>query len=430
MRHRWSAFLAVMVVWLVATAPSAAVDLVFKDHQYSFQALRALAAAPGGGSDVGEVLLVLGKVTEGDDESWYTEWKAMADRRVATAENALAAGHERTAATEYLRASNYYRCAEFFMRGQPPDPRALETYRKSRACFQKVAELSGGRIRAVEIPFESTTLPGYLCTAEGGRHPRPLILVQTGFDGTAEELYHSFAVMAVARGYDCLLFEGPGQGRVIREQKLPFRPNWETVVTPVVDFALAQPHVDRARIALYGISMGGYFAPRAAAFEHRLAALVANGGIWDVHSTRIDEKLDAQLDDPEAAAAIDQWILNQMKTSPATRWLFDHAMMTFGATSPSAWMRMTRPYTMKGLAGKITCPTLIIDSEGDKDVPGQAKQLFDALTCPKQFLLFTAADGAEEHCQMGASVLSASRILDWLDETLAVTRGPKGQRRP
>ena len=102
--------------------------------------------------------------------------------------------------------------------------------------------------------------------------------MHSGFDGTAEELYYNRAVFAIKRGYHCLLFEGPGQGGVIRELNIPFRPNWETVVTPVVDFALKRKEVDPDAIALMGISFGGYLAPRAVAFEHRIRLVSQTAG--------------------------------------------------------------------------------------------------------------------------------------------------------
>jgi len=118
----------------------------------------------------------------------------------------------------------------------------------------------------IEIPFEGMTLPGYLCLVDKSGTKRPLLIVHSGFDGTAEELYFEIAHFAVKRGYNVLLFEGPGQGGMIRVQKMPFRPNWETVVTPVVDYAITRKEVDAKRIALMGISFGGYLAPRAVAF--------------------------------------------------------------------------------------------------------------------------------------------------------------------
>jgi dipeptidyl aminopeptidase/acylaminoacyl peptidase len=95
--------------------------------------------------------------------------------------------------------------------------------------------------------------------------PKPTLIMHTGFDGSA----------AIERGYNVLAFDEPGQYGPLHREGLVFRPDWEKVVTPVVDFALRQPGVDPKRIALMGISMGGYLAPRAAAFEKRLAALIA-----------------------------------------------------------------------------------------------------------------------------------------------------------
>jgi dipeptidyl aminopeptidase/acylaminoacyl peptidase len=94
-------------------------------------------------------------------------------------------------------------------------------------------------------------------------------------------------------------------------------------------------------------------------------------------------------------------------------------MFTFHAKSPSEWLKMTRPYTMKDVAAKITCPILIVDSEGDKFMPGQALKLYNALVSHrKDYMLFTKEEGAEEHCQMGALLISNARILDWLDDIM------------
>ena len=93
-----------------------------------------------------------------------------------------------------------------------------------------------------------------------------------GYDSTVEESYLVVAAGALRRGYNVIAFDGPGQGSCLRDQGLHFRPDWEAVVTPVVDFALTVPEVDAGRLALMGMSLGGYLAARAAAFEHRIAA--------------------------------------------------------------------------------------------------------------------------------------------------------------
>jgi len=405
---------------LLPVSSPRAVELVFSDPQYSFQTLRALGYAASGGADAGEVLKTAYAITEGDDENWYREWLKTAREREAAAEDFLARGKEASARQEFFKASNYYRTAEFFLHVNPADPRILETWAKSVETFQKAAKLAERPIIPVRIPFEGTTLPGYLCLADRSGEKRPLLIVHSGFDGTAEELYFEIARFAVARGFNVLLFEGPGQGGVIRVQKIPFRPDWETVVKPVVDYALTLKETDGEKIALVGISFGGYLAPRAAAAEKRIRALVANGGVYDFHAAAgLSPEEEQALDTEEGAAAIDEEIRRRMETDPSLRWQIGNGMFTFGAASPSEWLKMTRAYTMKGLAEKISCPTLIVDSEGDKDMPGQARQLFAALECPREYMLFTAEEGAEEHCQMGAVLLSSARILDWLEETLA-----------
>lgn len=420
-------FLILLSVLAGAGVPDSAeaVGLIFSDKQYSFEMLRAIAATPGGAADIGECLSTGYRIREGDDESWYREWLAAAERREKTGDDLLSRGRRASARPEFLRASNYYRTAEFFLRSDPDDPRIVATWRKGRDSFLKFARLAEHPILAVDIPFEGKPLPGYLCLVDRSGRKRPLLIIQTGFDGTKEELYYSNAVFAVKRGYNCLLFEGPGQGQVIREQKIPFRPNWETVVTPVVDFALKRREVDPSRVGYMGISFGGYFAPRAAAYEHRIRACIANGGVYDFHAVAARRGADRYLDDPEGAREVDRQIYEEMKKNPTLRWSIGNGLFTFQAKSPSEWMRMTRPYTMKDEAAKIRCRMLVVDSAEDRDMAGQAKQLFDALQCPKEFMMFGKEDGAEEHCQIGAASFSNGRILDWLDEAMKDARAKR-----
>ena len=396
-----------------------AAQLVFKDPQYSFQTLRALGYAVSGGADLGEVLNTAYAIEDGDDESWHREWLKTAQRREKAGEDFLARGRKISARQEFFKASNYYRTAEFFLHTDPNDQRILSTWRKSVDTFRKAAALADHPIVTVEIPFDGITLPGYLCLVDNSRARRPLLIVQTGFDGTAEELYFETAWFAVRRGFNVLLFEGPGQGCVIRVQKRPFRHDWEMVVKAVVDYALTLNQVDPKRVALMGISFGGYLAPRAAAFEKRIMACIANGGVYDFHAAaNLKPEDEKNLDTEEGAALMDKEIYERMKSDPSLRWVMANGMFTFHAKSPSDWLKMTRPYTMKDVAAKITCHTLIVDSEEDKDMPGQAKKLFVALRCAKDYMLFTREEGAEEHCQMGAIPLSNARILDWLEDIM------------
>jgi alpha-beta hydrolase superfamily lysophospholipase len=393
--------------------------LIFNDPSYSFELVRALGGAYYGGADIGECLNTAYRIKEGDDQSWYQEWLATAERVFQVGESCSAKGHKVSAREAYLRASSYYRSAEFFLHSDPNDQRALGAAAKSRQAFQKALPLLSPPGQALEIPYENATIPGYFSPASEGSGKRPLMIVITGFDGTGEEIFMGHAFAFNRRGYHFLTIEGPGQGRCIRGQKLYFRPDWEKVMTPVVDFALKLPGVDAERVALMGLSFGGYLAPRAAAFEHRLAACVANGGVYDFAAPQFAKMppFMVELIDKDPAA-FDAMMKEGIKNNPEARWALQDGMWKFNAPSFAGYMKKLREYNLKACADKITCKTLVIDSEAEQFFPGQAQELFDALKCPKELLVFTVAEGAELHCQMGAAAVSHQRICDWLDDSL------------
>jgi dienelactone hydrolase len=392
--------------------------VVFQDQTFAFELLRALSYAPYGGADIGECLATAARIREKDFESWHVEWTRTAARVHALADEALECGQRGSARGAYLRASNYYRTAEFFLHDRPDDPRILDTWGRSRETFQQAVALLETPVQQVRIPYEHTALPGYFYRADDSRGPRPTLIVHGGYDSTGEELYLLVAAAAVERGFHCLTFEGPGQGALIREQHLPFRLDWDRVVTPVVDYLESRPEVDSARIALMGISLGGFLAPRAAAFEHRLAALVADDGLF---TYRIGDKTQmvariAALCGRDVAQRALSW---SMRRSPGIRWAIENGLFTFQVGSIWELVAATESWSLEGVADKIRCPTLVCDAAGDHFFAGQPEQLYDALTCPKTLLRFTAADGAEEHCQFGALLLSNYRVFEWLDATLA-----------
>jgi alpha-beta hydrolase superfamily lysophospholipase len=395
--------------------------VIFDDPQFDFQTLRLLGSAATGDAEVGEVLSTAARITPGDFASWTAQWLATARRVHGVADECKERGHLVSAREAYLRAANYYRAAEFYLHGDPADRGIRHLSREARWCFLTALALSPGDVTALVIPYENTALPGYFYPAAGAARPVATLIAHSGFDGTQEEL-RATALAANARGMHCVTFEGPGQGAVIREEGLPFRPDWEAVVAPVLDHVLTLPEVDPDRIALLGLSFGGYLAPRAAAFEHRLAACIANGGVFDFMANNLPPGMTRQAaatwvrEQPQAA---EQVMRDLMSASTDTRWAVQNGMFTFGSDSPGAWFRAALDYTLDGVAQRIQCPTLVIDTEGERAFQGQAKALYDALTCEKSFMLFTAAEGAEDHCQVGSPLLSAQRVFDWLEETLS-----------
>ena len=397
------------------------------DGQFWYETLRALGHTAYGGADIGEVVTTAQRITAGDYDSWYEQWAATAERTEAEARGQLAAGHQVSARDGLLRAATYWRSAEFFTRGRDPDPRGRAAYEASVRCFADAAALMSPAVTPVTIPFEGTALNGYLYQPPRGG-PQATLIMHTGFDGWAEELHHTGALAAQERGYTVLTFDGPGQGRPCYDG-LVFRPDWESVVSPVIDWAAARPEVDPGRIALAGYSMGGGLAPRAAAFEPRIAALICIDGIYDIGQSYTGKlglgpdtarRLTAETD-PELDAIAQQ----VMATSPMIRWACRQGMWSFGVATPRAYLAASLAYTLRGgIAEKITCPVFVGRAESDEFFRGQPEELMQHLTAPATLASFTDAEGAGAHCQVGAQHLLAARMLDWLDDTLAAPSRP------
>ncbi|MEV8633300.1 alpha/beta hydrolase [Streptosporangium sp. NPDC051023] len=384
-----------------------------KDTTFWYETLRSFGHITYGGADFGEVVMTAQRIVESDYDSWHDEWLATADRVAAEAEHWLAAGQPVSAGDGFLRASNYYRAAEFFLHGDPSDPRIDAAYARQVASFRKFAEIRG--IEPVEIPYEGTALPGYFYRGSGGA----TVVMHNGFDGSAEEM-HFFAAAALhERGFNVLVFDGPGQPGAMR-RGLVFRSDWEHVVGPVLDWLLARPYVDPERVALLGASMGGLLAPRAAAFEPRIKAVIAFDGVYDMGAV-IAERFGGDREATRQALAqpeADDIVRGLMAQDTVTRWAVTHGTWVTG-TSPSGYLTAMLGYHLRdGVAERIACPTLVCSAPDDFSFKGQPETLYAHLTCDKTLIEFTEAEGADAHCQSGAQRLAMGRIGDWLERTL------------
>ena len=396
------------------------------DPSFWYETQRTLGHAAYGGADIDEVFTTAQQITAGDYDSWHDAWFATADRVALEADEAYRRGHLVSARDGLLRASNYYRSSEFFLHGHPDDPRIDRAYNRSVACFQTAVQLLDLSIQPVQIPYEGTVLYGYFYRAAGASpgERRPVVVMHNGFDGTAEEMHANGAVAGAERGYHVLTFDGPGQPAARHHDGLVFRPDWEHVITPVLDWLLSRNDVEPDHIGLLGLSMGGLLAPRAAAFEHRIAACVAVDGVYDLGQVST-ANFPGSRTDTEAllrsdhAPQIDQAIASMMASTPTVRWAITHGSYVMGAATPRAFLASYLDYTLTGgIAEQIRCPTLVCDAEEDLFFAGQPQQLYDHLTCPKQLLHFTSAEGAGAHCHTGAQRLAFARIYDWLDDVL------------
>ena len=396
--------------------------LVFKDDLFDAQWLRAAGHSIYGGAEINECFVAARAIRELDGDSWYKAWNDLATRIRGEGDTSLGAGHRVSALGSYLRASNYFRASYCFLVGAKVDTRLGEAYRNHRKAFEAAVALMEPKAERIAIPYEGKMLHGYLFRAANDAAPRPTLIVNGGYDSTAEEAYFFSGAAAVARGYNAIVFDGPGQGAALIEDGLVFRPDWEAVMARVVDYALTQPEVDPRKIALMGVSFGGYLAPRAASVEHRLAALIADPGeysLFEEFKNRMPGFAAKGLTSGNPfVMMILRFVLARRIRHLTGGWGLRRGLWTHGVKNALAYIRATAEYTNEGRAQNIRCPTLVCSAEND-DIGVTAPALFDALTCEKQFIAFKATEGAGEHCEAGARSLFNQRAFDWLDGVFA-----------
>ncbi|KAI2465932.1 2,6-dihydropseudooxynicotine hydrolase [Annulohypoxylon bovei var. microspora] len=393
------------------------------DVDFHFEILRALALAPYQGSDIGEVLVAANQIAPGNFESYYTAFNDLANRVHDDASTIDPQRYPVSARNALFREATYYRSADFYLHGNWNDSRIYTLWDKQLAAFDSATALlptPGERVtlqgKGFEIPaiFFGSGLPG----------PRPTLIMCNGYDGSQEEMYHSIGEAILQRGMNVITYEGPGQPTVRRYQGLGFIPEWEEVVSPVVDYALSRSEVDSKKIGLWGQSFGGYLAPRAAAFDHRLAAVIAFDGIYSFKDGIFDQlgpQLTAiyQSGNETGFNNIIFALLANPSTSTNIRWALQQGLWSFKTTSPFQWAKKVEQYTLDGIVQNITAPVFVADAQADMFFPGQAKILAEKLGDRATYHLFESIDGAGEHCSLGAGVLSAQVVLDWFQNIIA-----------
>jgi pimeloyl-ACP methyl ester carboxylesterase len=397
--------------------------IAFQDSLLDGQLLRTIGHCTYGGAEWGECLAAAATIAPGDRESWYRAWMSLADRTFAAAVASQEAGHRVSARSAYLRASNYYRNA-YVLHLESPLPDAVrEAYHRHRDAFGKAAGLMALPPERLAIPFGDTTLPACFCPA--GPERRPVVIAVGGYDSTAEESYFWNGSASVARGYHCVLFDGPGQGELLIDRGIPFRPDWEGVISAVIDAVAGRPDVDASRIVVIGESWGGYLVPRAAARDRRMAACVldpAQISLFKAFLARLPlpASLKASLPQgPRWLVAFLRVLLGRLARQLTAGWAIRRGMLTHGVSSPWEYFVDTQRYDLSEIIGQIQCPTLVCDAAND-DVSAFAKPFFDQLRREKTYLRFTADEGSAEHCIMGNRAVYHERIFDWLGVRLGV----------
>ncbi|WP_448628370.1 alpha/beta hydrolase family protein [Geodermatophilus sp. URMC 64] len=357
------------------------------------RACRPIKEAAAGGEDAGT-------------PAFLAAWTKLTDQLVGQAEEAEKAGHTRTAGQLYFRASNYLAQAERMLAHS--DPHRVPTYKRLLELAQKAFDTHSPSVSRVAIPYEGTTLPAYFsaapATADG---PTPVIVLVNGLDSTKEHMYSSnhWEELA-ARGISCLMLDQPGTGEALRLQRLPARIDTEAWAGAAVDHLETRDDVDATRIGIVGWSLGGYYAPRAAAFEKRLALCVAWGANhnWGAVQRRRKER--------EGERPVPHY--------------WEHVLWVWGKEGDEhhldAFLDFADDVHLDGVVEKITVPFLVAHGANDRQIPLEyAHRSYEqAVNSPKRELrVFTPEEGATEHIGLDHLPYVSTFIADWVADTFA-----------
>ena len=336
-------------------------------------------------------------ITEGDVQSWYTGWKATADRVLALAERTkdpLSKGGA------YMRASGYQRTAEFLL--PPDDPKRPESFEKTGSYFIKGLDTLGVRYERITVPYGVASLRALYFPGPQGSETKPLVMFGGGFDSVLEEYYPNFAEAALKLGYSVLTYEGPGQGQALRKYGLTYTPEWEKPVKAVLDEFL-HTHAKPSKIVLIGMSEGGYFAPRAAAFEERIDGVVAFDTMYDFGE--VASRLLTAEKNPEALKNID------------VSWGYNNARWTMGTKDIDDTAKVCAAYTLAPVADRIRQDVLMLAGTQDHFVPFHQTADFEkALVNARSVTtrIFDGPSGGSGHCQAGDLTGYHAAVFDWL----------------
>ena len=385
-----------------AKAPPETFMMFPENYTWSSSVRSTIGGFAWGGGDMGEVYKVCkalqGKA--GDNAAWFTEWKKMGERVAILADQAKEKGNVQTASAAFMRAANYIQIGERLR--QPRTTETQQAYARAVELFKKgTPDVSFLSIEPVEVPFEGgKSLPAYFVKRRDAGVKWPTIVFFDGLDITKELQYFRGVPEFAKRGLACLIIDAPGNGEAIRFRGMPARHDSEVAGGAAIDYLEKRADVNKDRIGVVGISLGGYFAPRAAAFEKRFKACVAWGAQYDYHAvwkSRIDAAFKTSLSVPG-----------------------EHITWFMGVDTLDQALKRLEPFTLEGVAQKIECPFLLAHGEADAQISMDiARKQFAAVgSKDKTFKVFTREEGGSEHTMGDNMTIGMAYISDWFVEKL------------
>ncbi|WP_432493274.1 alpha/beta hydrolase family protein [Kineococcus auxinigenes] len=330
-------------------------------------------------------------------------WERQGDVLRELAAEDEAAGRALSAGEKLGRAATYFLIGER-MQAAGYAPR-VALYEKFLTTFARGVELAGENAERIEIPYAGTVLSGILVRALGpdGRvldGPAPILVQVNGLDSTKEMLYRTGPAAKLSRrGVASLLLDQPGTGEALRLHDLPAVPESEQWASVVLEHLAARPDVDEQRIGLLGVSLGGYYAPRAVAMEPRFALGVAWGANHDWR-------------------AVQQARRAREGERPVPHY-WDHVQWVFGTKDLDAFFEVAERMHLDGVVERIRVPFLVTHGEHDRQIPlSYAHRTYEQLvnSPDRELVVFTERTGGTAHSSVDNGAVATDLIADWVAE--------------
>lgn len=371
------------------TSLSILTDPIYRPSAASENIMRIIQEAEYGGGDVFEVFRAIQNIRPGNKEDWINEWAKIGKMSAEKAEKAMKANHVMTGRKMYLNSYNYYRHAGFYL--PVSDKRKADYYKLGEDSFRKASKLFDPPFEYLSVDYEGKSLDAILYhTKKPGRNP--LVIYVLGADAQKEEYYFLGVEEALARGLNILVIDGPGQGSSLMLKGIPATHDYEKAVSKFIDLLSNREDLDIERLGIVGRSFAGYYAPRVAAFEPRIKALVVWGAFYSLYENVLWRKS-----------------------------IIPRFMELLGTDDEASFIEKAKKFSLEGVASKINCPTLILHGEVDPQVKvGDATRLYDEVSSKdKNIHIFKLGEPGSGHCTQDAPAIAFPMVFDWMMDKLS-----------
>lgn len=431
---------------------------IFANSAWNFEMLLSFGGTAYGVAETGEMFEVVRRVnartgnpaepSTADFDVLVAEWLRMAETLEGKAASALARGHRVTARDRFLRASSYYSQALFFVLGTSRPGREQAVF---QACERNwLASIAlwdpPAVVFTIPVPSLGLQLPAYFFAPDASGARRPTYVICNGSDGQNVDLVYAGLRAALERGYNVLMFEGPGQMSLLFEQQIEFVPDWAPIIDAVIGALRARPDVDPARIAACGISFLGMVLSSAGARSPGLAAMVLEPGSYDLTRIWGDQRSMAGVKEvQDAPAAVQRRVRAEINQGILEAWphlgslgrftihkrgeIFQRAMLRDARAGrpPSDYFGLLQsmlPFTYPADLAAVRIPTLVTANQNDTLMKGQSRKAYSLLRSvpaeSKRLVGLTIAIGGQLHDQPVGPRVAQELIFDWLDDVLGV----------